>query len=94
MWGSSPAFALCLDRASASRVHPARKFRKAASKTEGGLFVLSHPPKTRSLPGSPELIGVGASLGFLIAFLLLFSLMRGNRRRWMEHAARESLESR
>ena len=33
------------------------------------------------------------SLGFLIAFLLLFSLMRGNRRRWMEHAAGESRES-
>ncbi len=29
-------------------------------------------------------------LHFLIAFLLLFSLMRGNRRRWMEHAGRGS----
>ena len=41
----------------------------------------------------PRWIVVGASLGFLIAFLLLFSLMRGNRRRWMEHAAGESRES-
>lgn len=41
----------------------------------------------------PRWIGVGASLGFLIAFLLLFSLIRGNRRRWMEHAAGESRES-
>ncbi len=32
-------------------------------------------------------------LHFLIAFLLLFSLMRGNRRRWMEHAAGEARES-
>ena len=38
----------------------------------------------------PRWIGAGASLGFLIAFLLLFSLMKGDRHRWMEHAARES----
>jgi hypothetical protein len=38
----------------------------------------------------PQWIGVGASLGFLIAFLLLFSLVRVNRRRWMEEAARAS----
>jgi len=29
-------------------------------------------------------------LGFLIAFLLLFTLMRANRRRWIEQAARDS----
>jgi putative peptidoglycan lipid II flippase len=38
----------------------------------------------------PQWIGLGASLGFLIAFVLLFSLMRANRRRWLEQAARGS----
>jgi len=38
----------------------------------------------------PQWIGVGASLGFLLAFLLLFTLMRINRRRWLEQAARDS----
>ncbi len=38
----------------------------------------------------PQWIGVGASLGFLLAFLLLFALMRINRRRWLEQAARDS----
>jgi putative peptidoglycan lipid II flippase len=32
----------------------------------------------------PQWIGVGASMGFLIAFLLLFVLVRVNRRRWLE----------
>ncbi len=32
----------------------------------------------------PQRIGVGASLGFLIAFLLLFSLVRVNRQRWLD----------
>jgi putative peptidoglycan lipid II flippase len=32
----------------------------------------------------PQWIGVGASLGFLIAFLLLISMMRLNRRRWLD----------
>jgi putative peptidoglycan lipid II flippase len=35
----------------------------------------------------PQWIGLGASFGFLIAFLLLFSLMRANRKRWLEEAA-------
>lgn len=35
----------------------------------------------------PQWIGVGASLGFLIAFLLLFALVWMNRRRWLELAA-------
>jgi putative peptidoglycan lipid II flippase len=39
-------------------------------------------------PSEPQWIGLGASLGFLIAFLLLFTLMRANRRRWLEQAAR------
>jgi putative peptidoglycan lipid II flippase len=34
----------------------------------------------------PQWIGVGASLGFLIAFLLLFSLVRVSRRRWLEES--------
>jgi len=34
----------------------------------------------------PQWIGVGASLGFLIAFLLLFILVWMNRRRWLELA--------
>jgi peptidoglycan biosynthesis protein MviN/MurJ (putative lipid II flippase) len=38
----------------------------------------------------PQWIGVGASLGFLLAFLLLFTLMRINRRRWLEQAAHDS----
>jgi putative peptidoglycan lipid II flippase len=38
----------------------------------------------------PQWIGVGASLGFLLAFLLLFTLMRINRGRWLEEAARDS----
>jgi putative peptidoglycan lipid II flippase len=38
----------------------------------------------------PQWIGLGASLGFLIAFVLLFSLMRANRTRWLEQAARDS----
>jgi len=41
-------------------------------------------------PSDPQWIGLGASLGFLIAFLLLFTLMRANRRRWIEQAARDS----
>jgi len=36
----------------------------------------------------PQWIGVGASLGFLIAFLLLFGLVWMNRRRWMENTGR------
>jgi hypothetical protein len=32
----------------------------------------------------PQWIGIGASLGFLIAFLLLISMMRLNRRRWLD----------
>jgi putative peptidoglycan lipid II flippase len=32
----------------------------------------------------PQWIGIGASLGFLIAFLLLFGLMRAARRRWLQ----------
>jgi putative peptidoglycan lipid II flippase len=35
----------------------------------------------------PQWIGMGASLGFLIAFVVLFSLVRVNRRRWLEEAA-------
>lgn len=38
----------------------------------------------------PQWIGVGASLGFLIAFLLLFTLMRVTRRRWLEQPERDS----
>ena len=34
----------------------------------------------------PQWIGMGASLGFLMAFLLLFALARANRRRWLEEA--------
>jgi putative peptidoglycan lipid II flippase len=37
----------------------------------------------------PQWIGVGASLGFLIAFLLLFTLMRLNRGRWLKQTAGE-----
>jgi len=35
----------------------------------------------------PQWIGLGASLGFLIAFLLLFLLVRINRHRWMDESA-------
>lgn len=42
---------------------------------------------------APQWIGVGASLGFLIAFVLLFLLVRANRRRWMEHTAGSAHES-
>jgi putative peptidoglycan lipid II flippase len=35
----------------------------------------------------PQWIGLGASLGFLIAFLLLFSLVRINRQRWLDESA-------
>lgn len=38
----------------------------------------------------PQWIGLGASLGFLIAFLLLFSLVRINRQRWLDEAAGDS----
>ncbi len=38
----------------------------------------------------PQWIGLGASLGFMIAFLLLFSLVRINRRRWLEESAADS----
>jgi putative peptidoglycan lipid II flippase len=38
----------------------------------------------------PQWIGMGASLGFLIAFLLLFSLVRINRRRWLDESAGDS----
>jgi putative peptidoglycan lipid II flippase len=38
----------------------------------------------------PQAIGLGASLGFLIAFLLLFLLVRVNRKRWLEEAAGDS----
>ena len=38
----------------------------------------------------PQWIGVGASLGFLIAFVLLFSLVRMNRGRWLEEASGNS----
>ena len=38
----------------------------------------------------PQWIGLGASLGFLIAFLLLFSLVRINRRRWLDESAGDS----
>jgi putative peptidoglycan lipid II flippase len=38
----------------------------------------------------PQWIGVGASLGFLLAFLLLFALMRINRGRWLDEAAGDS----
>ena len=38
----------------------------------------------------PQWIGVGASLGFLIAFVLLFSLMRMNRGWWLKEAAGDS----
>ncbi|HUI78477.1 MAG TPA: lipid II flippase MurJ [Bryobacteraceae bacterium] len=43
----------------------------------------------------PQWIGVGASLGFLIAFVLLFALVWMNRRRWLELAAnsRPALET-
>lgn len=40
-------------------------------------------------PG-PQWIGVGASLGFLIAFLVLSVLVRVNRRRWLEELAGNS----
>ena len=43
------------------------------------FVLLVHKPE-------PQWIGVGASLGFLIAFVLLFALMRVNRRRWLEQA--------
>jgi hypothetical protein len=35
----------------------------------------------------PQWIGVGASVGFLIAFVLLFLMVRMNRQRWLEDAA-------
>jgi len=38
----------------------------------------------------PQWIGLGASLGFLIAFLLLFSLVRVKRRRWLDESTRDS----
>jgi putative peptidoglycan lipid II flippase len=38
----------------------------------------------------PQWIGVGASLGFLMAFVLLFVLVRVSRRRWLEEAAGNS----
>ncbi len=38
----------------------------------------------------PRWIGVGASLGFLIAFLVLFVLVEIHRRRWLEELAGES----
>jgi len=38
----------------------------------------------------PQWIGLGASLGFLIAFLLLFSLVRINRQRWLDESAGDS----
>lgn len=38
----------------------------------------------------PQWIGLGASLGFMIAFVLLFSLVRINRRRWLEESAGDS----
>jgi len=43
----------------------------------------------------PQWIGLGASLGFLIAFLLLFALVWMNRRRWLELAgnSRPALET-
>ena len=43
----------------------------------------------------PQWIGVGASLGFLIAFLLLFTLVWMNRRRWLDLAgnSRPALET-
>jgi len=48
-----------------------------------GFVLLVRSPK-------PQWIGVGASLGFLIAFLLLFLLVRMSRRRWLEKAASDS----
>lgn len=41
-------------------------------------------------PSDPQWIGLGASMGFLIAFLLLFTLMRANRRRWVEQGGCDS----
>ena len=38
----------------------------------------------------PQWIGVGASLGFLIAFVLLFALVQVNRRHWLEELAEKS----
>jgi putative peptidoglycan lipid II flippase len=38
----------------------------------------------------PRWIGLGASLGFVIAFLLLFSLVRINRQRWLDESTGES----
>lgn len=38
----------------------------------------------------PQWIGLGASLGFLIAFLLLFLLVRMNRQRWLDESAGDS----
>jgi putative peptidoglycan lipid II flippase len=35
----------------------------------------------------PQWIGLGASLGFMIAFVLLFSLVRINRQRWLDESA-------
>lgn len=53
-----------------------------------GFVLLVHSPE-------PQWIGLGASLGFLIAFLLLFAMVRMNRRRWLELAAnsRPALET-
>ena len=47
------------------------------------FVLLVHKPE-------PQWIGVGASLGFLIAFVLLFALMRVNRRRWLEQGGSDS----
>ena len=38
----------------------------------------------RMRPVRPELIGLGASLGLLIGFALLFAVMNANRKRWLE----------
>jgi putative peptidoglycan lipid II flippase len=53
-----------------------------------GFVLLVHSPE-------PQWIGVGASLGFLIAFLLLFAMVWMNRRRWLELAgnSRPALET-
>jgi ABC-type Fe3+-siderophore transport system permease subunit len=53
-----------------------------------GFVLLVHSPE-------PQWIGVGASVGFLIAFLLLFAMVWMNRRRWLELAgnSRPALET-
>jgi len=38
----------------------------------------------------PQWIGLGASMGFLTAFLLLFLLVRIKRHRWLDEAASDS----